>query len=474
MNENKRLLKNTGLIAIGNLGAKVMSFLLLPLYTSILTTTEYGTYDFIVAVCAFLFPVVTLSMNEAMFRFIIEGGDDENNFKQSVSHSFILQLLGIGVLGVVMLVVSRFYSPINCLYIWLYVGANALYSFSTYMLRAVGKTKIYTVISLVKTSLQLGMNVFTIAVLRWGLNGLLFSLCLSEVISFFLVFIPNKLWKHISIKHLSKERMKLMLTYSLPLVPNTLCSQIINLSDRIVISAFMGKASNGVYAVSYKFPNMIETVYHYFYLAWSESASRVVKQGKEAAKEYYQKLHDVLDNLIYSVVLMLIAGMAIMFRVFIRGDYLSGFEYVPVLAFSMYFNCMGKFYSGIYSALKKTKVLAVSTVIGAVLNIAINVAFIHFIGLYAAAISTLVSEIVVVVVRKIKLKKDVDIKMSALNILLKLLMAGAVMVLYSYDEWWKIFLSIAIVGVYALIVNRAVIMQIVEKLMAKIKPKKAE
>ena len=82
MNEKKRLLKNTGLIAIGNFGAKMISFLLLPLYTSILTTEEYGTYDFIVAVSTFLLPVVTVSMHEAMFRFIIDTGNKVKNLKK--------------------------------------------------------------------------------------------------------------------------------------------------------------------------------------------------------------------------------------------------------------------------------------------------------------------------------------------------------------------------------------------------------
>ena len=50
MTENVRLLKNTVIIMLGNFGTKLISFLLLPLYTSILSTEEYGTYDFILAI----------------------------------------------------------------------------------------------------------------------------------------------------------------------------------------------------------------------------------------------------------------------------------------------------------------------------------------------------------------------------------------------------------------------------------------
>ncbi len=230
----------------------------------------------------------------------------------------------------------------------------------------------------------------------------------------------------------------------------------------------MGASANGIYSVSYKFPNMIETVYHYFYLAWSESASRVVAEGKKAAQRYYQSLYNMLDNMIFSVVLFIIAAMAILFRIFVRGDYLQGFDYIPILTLSMYFNSMGKFYSGIYTALKKTRSLATSTAIGALVNIVVNVVLINYWGLYAAAVSTLVAEIAVCVIRHLQLAKDVKIKISLPGTLLKIVMAVAVCLLYSYDNWFKVILGIVLVAVYSVIVNKKVILSMILKLKSKI------
>ena len=58
MNENKRLIKNTGIIAIGNIGTKLISFLLLPLYTTLLSTAEYGTFDYIISIATFCVPFI--------------------------------------------------------------------------------------------------------------------------------------------------------------------------------------------------------------------------------------------------------------------------------------------------------------------------------------------------------------------------------------------------------------------------------
>ena len=459
MSEKSRLIKNTGLIAIGNFGAKMVSFLLLPLYTSILTTEEYGTYDF-VAVSAFLAPIATMSMQEAMFRFIIDSGNKGEEFKKIITNALSIVTAGILVLGVALLGTGVILGLENCQYIWLYISAGALYSFSNNILRGLGEIKKYAIVSSAKNIMQLMINVLVVAVFRWGMTGLLFSMCVSEIIAFVVVAIEVRIWREINLKYISSSTIKPMLKYSLPLIPNALCAQIINMSDRLVISGFMGASANGIYSVSYKFPNMIETVYHYFYTAWSESASRVFAKGKEKAEEYYQSLHKTISDMMFSVIILMIAGMPIMFRIFVRGDYIKGFDYIWILLLAMYFDCLAKFYSGLFTALKKTDVMAVSTLIAAIINLVVNIALIKFIGLYAAAGSTLLADMVLVFIRKIKLKEYIELKSDYRAIVIKGVIAVAVIMLSSYDNWLRIGVSIIIAGGYTLIVNKSIIMSV--------------
>lgn len=467
MSEKSRLIKNTGLIAIGNFGAKIVSFLLLPLYTSLLSTEEYGTYDFIVAISAFLLPVATLSMHEAMFRFIIDSGNKGEDFKRIITNTFAVVFSGIVILGVILCSLQLVFDVKNCIYIWIYVSASSLYSVSNNMLRGLGQIKKYAIVSSAKNILQLILNVLVIAVFRWGMEGLLFSLCVSEVLAFLTVAIEAKVWTKIEPKYISFKTIKSMLKYSLPLIPNALCAQIINISDRLVISGFMGASANGIYSVSYKFPNVIETVYHYFYTAWSESASRVFAKGKEKAEEYYQSLQKSISNLMFSVIILMIAGMPIMFRIFIRGDYTQGFDYIWILLLAMYFDSMAKFYSGLFTALKKTDAMAVSTIIAAIVNLVINIGLIKFIGLYAAAGSTLIADVVLVIIRKVKLKKYITLKCDYKEVALKIVVAVAVVLLGCYDNWIRIALSIVIAGGYALISNRVMIKTMLNKVTKK-------
>lgn len=88
MSRSKELIFNTTIIGIGRKSTQLVSFFLLPIYTSILTTEEYGTYDLFVTISTFLIPVITLLMEESMFRFLIDCKND-NEKKGIISQTVI-------------------------------------------------------------------------------------------------------------------------------------------------------------------------------------------------------------------------------------------------------------------------------------------------------------------------------------------------------------------------------------------------
>ena len=67
----KYLIKNIGLLAFSNFSSKVLVFLLVPLYTNVLTTLEYGIYDLAISTVSLLAPVLTINISDAVMRFLI-------------------------------------------------------------------------------------------------------------------------------------------------------------------------------------------------------------------------------------------------------------------------------------------------------------------------------------------------------------------------------------------------------------------
>ena len=113
--------------------------------------------------------------------------------------------------------------------------------------------------------------------------------------------------------------MKEMIRYSVPLVPNSISWNIINMSDRIILTQILGSAANGIYAMASKFPNIISVVYGYFYTAWKESAARITKE--ENQNKYYNSIYHDIKRLLFSVTLCLIAVMPFAFPVLINKTY---------------------------------------------------------------------------------------------------------------------------------------------------------
>lgn len=92
MDEKKRLIKNTGIIALGNISTKMIGFLLLPLYTSVLSTEEYGTIDYITTISMFLVPFISMLMDEAVFRFLIDCRNDEERKKSFINYFYTFNI----------------------------------------------------------------------------------------------------------------------------------------------------------------------------------------------------------------------------------------------------------------------------------------------------------------------------------------------------------------------------------------------
>jgi len=271
MNEQKRLLKNTGIIAIGNLSTKLVSFLLLPLYTAVLSTSEYGIIDYIISISIFCAPAISLLMEESMFRFLIDCRNEED--KTNVISMALMYILAGGIVFVliaipVLGIIKYQYS----FYLIVYVLSVVISGMISALLRGIGRTDKYAIYNFLMSFCQLVLNVLFIAVFYWGVRGMLLASIVSHFL-FSIVYITRlRLWNYISFKKLDKKLAKEMIKYSIPLIPNKLSWTIINLSDRIIIMNVIGSEASGLYAVSYKFPNLMDTVYGFFYQSWKESS----------------------------------------------------------------------------------------------------------------------------------------------------------------------------------------------------------
>ena len=209
-------------------------------------------------------------------------------------------------------------------------------------------------------------------------------------------------WSYIDIKNYKSNTTKKMLAYSIPLVPNTISWSVINASDRLVIMNFLGASANGLYSIAYKFPNLISTFYNFFNIAWRETSAKIVRDNDI---NEFKKIYKMIKAAMLAVTILLIAVIRYVYPIFINVQYQESIVYVPILAISIYYTSLSSFYGGIFSAYKETKILGTTSTYAAIINLVVDFALFKFIGIYAAAISTLASSLFLYTYRKFKMKK---------------------------------------------------------------------
>ncbi|HPF83765.1 MAG TPA: oligosaccharide flippase family protein, partial [Bacilli bacterium] len=246
MGKKQELLKNTVIIFISKFCTQFLSFFLLPLYTAFLSTKEYGTYDLIVTYLSLLAPIITIQLENSMFRFLIDVRDNDSEKQKIISIIFKIVLSIIVILSLLAFVVFNFISIKYIDLIVLNMIACIFINLLLQVSRGLGKNKVFAIASSICGITTLVLNIVFVLVFKMKVDGLLISMLIANLISSIYLFIRLKLYRYLNFNVKDKKLAKELVKYSLPLIPNNISWWIINVSDRTIISLILGIAANGI------------------------------------------------------------------------------------------------------------------------------------------------------------------------------------------------------------------------------------
>ena len=408
MSRETKLVKNTFILSIGTFLPKFAAFITLPILTGYLSKEQYGTYDLVTILVGLVLPIATLQIHTAAFRFLIEHKNDRENAKLYFSNILALVI----PVSLVTLTVLFFVFPIKSvsirIWICIYLFFDTLVGEVRQITRGLSRNLDYSISSIISAFTKMILAVVLVQFLKYELTGAIIALALSPVFSLTFLFFKVKVYELIDFKLVNKKVLKEMIAYSWPMVPNNLSGWVMRVSDRFVVTGFMGAAANAVYAVANKIPSLLSLAQTTFNLAWQENASIVSKD--EDVGKYYSKMFDVMLRLYAGFLGLLIACTPVVFKIFVKGNYDEAYPQMPILFLAFFFGCMSAFLGGIYIAFKATKSVGLTTFAAAISNIVIDLALINWIGLYAASLSTLISYVFMFFYRMKNVKKLVHIE----------------------------------------------------------------
>mgnify|MGYP005792054083 FL=1 len=467
MKREQQFVKNSIVLSIGTILPKFASIITLPIVTGYLTKSEYGTYDLITILVSFVLPIATLQMQSAAFRFLITARNESETQKTIITN---ITVFTIPICILTLMVLFFLFPEIEVstrILIILYFFVDIILTTVRQISRGLALNLAYSISAIVNSFIEMLLVVVFIWALHYGLNGALLAMIIAQTCSLFYLSAKSHVLSYIDFRLVSKTQIKSMLSYSWPMIPNSLSSWIMRVSDRFILTWFMGVEANAIYAVANRLPNIFSIVQSTFSLAWQENASISVED--EDSAEYYGKMFDHIFRLLVGCMALLIAFTPIIFNILIRGDYEGAYNHMPILYLAMMFSTISSYLGGIYIAHMKSKEIGITTAIAAAFNFLINLCFVNLIGIYAASLSTLIGYMWLSIYRMRNIQKFQKIKFHYRRIVLLLLLLIVMAILCFMRIPMLDMLNMLTSVIVAFALNRILIMRLFHTLFLQVK-----
>lgn len=447
MSRHTRLLSNTMVFTAGKFISKLMVFFMMRLYTASMTTEEYSAADLIVNMANLLIPLACLGISEGIFRSAAaKSGNKEAFFTNG------LAVLGVGLGAFLLLSPLLSLIPFFETTAWLialYVVTSNVHAVVSQYLCAIGRTKLFAVQGIINTALTIFLNVLFLPILDLGVLGYVLSIILADALTTVMLVIYAHLWRAFKPKTVSWKVISPMLRFCLPLIPTTVFWWITGVSDRYLVSAICSEAENGLYAAAYKVPTLLIYVVSIFDSAWKLSVSEEDEDIKAQAGFFsgVWRMYTTLGFLGG-------AGLILTCRLFAGVLYADGFAdawvYIPVLTLATVFTAFDTFLGSVYYAAKKTMGSMLTALVGAGLNIILNLWWIPLWGGMGASIATFASYFAVFVIRLLTTHRLIPFRREFLRtsvntlLLCGLTVTATLTAYFNPILWWSVSAAIGL------------------------------
>ena len=413
-NRKKYLAKNTALFALNSVGTNMITFFLVPIYTAALSTSDYGTADLVSTIATVLVPIMTLNIGEAVMRFSL---DENADYNKIMSVGIVVAIASMCVGACAFPIIGNIQSlKTYGIYIVLYCVTQGIYQIAVCYLRGTEQLTYFAIGNIIHVIATASFNILFLIVFKMGLPGYFTAYILGYIVGTVYAVFKGKILNVLRKFEFDISLEKAMVRYSIVLVPTSLMWWIMNSSDRIMVTAMVGIAANGIYAVSYKVPTIVSTMSTVFNQAWSYSA---IKESKSKDSEEF---NNRMFNSFFQFQILVTSGLLLIIRPFIKvyvsAAYYESWKYTPYLLVGYFFMSLGTFLSTSYTVHKDSRGFLISGMAGAIINVALNSVLIPVIGVAGAALATCVSYFSVFAYRVVDTRKYVKIKIVRTRYLL--------------------------------------------------------
>lgn len=423
-----KLFSDTVILALGTFGSKLLVFLLMPLYTALLSPSQYGTAELITGTANLIMPFACIGITNGIFRFAAEKGTDREGV---FSSGLVLLGAGLGVTLAVGAAICLFAGDWRneILLVVLYVLFADIQAVCAQYVRAIDRPRLFAAQGIFNTLLTVACNLLFLMAFDLGVTGYVLATVVGNLGTTVFLVLSAKLWRAFRPEKVNRAAMRELFRFSLPMVPTTVCWLITDLSDRYLVSYFCGEAVNGIYSAAYKIPTIVNLVSGIFMQAWQFSAV-VQSTDDEGCSRFYSQVFRGFLSVIFIGSGGLILFSPLLCRLLLNSAYHEAWRYMPTLLCAAALESIVSFLASVYMVKKKSMHSFLTAVVGTGMNLVLNFLFIPqdgtLGGALGAAVATLIGYAAVYLLRMIDVPRLLRFRLFLPRQLVSLgLLAGA-------------------------------------------------
>lgn len=422
MDAYKKLFNNVIIFTIGSLGSKLIAFLLLPLYSFYLTSTEYGTVDLVITTVSMLLPIVSVCMNDAAVRFAMDKINDNRKVLTNCFVVFFTTFLIFILFSPVFSISKLIFNYIFYLYLLIFLQGS--YQIIAQFARGIGKSKVFAGSGIILAFSTAIFAIIFLVVFKTRLIGYFWAMIIAYVISLSYLLVFVRPFDYFSFRLVDWKFSKDLIRYSFPLIPNYLIWIGTNSISKYIITFFISVSATGIFAIGSKIPTMLSVISDIFIQAWQLSVIEEFESEDEENSDFYNNIFSI-----YSMILIVGAGAFIMllkmiFRYLFDASYFQAWEVVPFLFVGTVFSAFAGFIGQVYIGLKKTAGIIRTSSIAGIVSIVLSFVLIPTIGLSGAGISSMVSFLILFLIRYKEMHEEMNLNIKWGSFIASLLVLG--------------------------------------------------
>lgn len=457
----KKLAVNSFLFAIGNFGSKLISFLMLPLYTFALSQSEFGITDLILTTSSLMLPVVSLSVFDAVLRFGLEKDEDH---KSVFTNAFIVTSIS----SIIMIfggIVLNFFMDGYIIEVILILIVQSFQALFSQFAKSQDKIREFAINGMLLSFLIAALNIVFLIRLKLGIDGYIYSIIIANFLANLWLILKLKLWHQIDIGLYDSALLKRMIKYSTPLIPNSVAIWVNNTANRYFILYYLGSALNGIFAVANKIPTLLGVLNSIFFQSWQLSA--IEEYENKDKSHFYSEIFNIYSQFLFFATTCILLILKPMMSIIVSEKFYEAWRFVPFLLLSVLYSSFSGFLGTNYIAAKKTAGIFFTTIVGAIINLFFNFILIPRLGLIGAGISSSISFLSLWIIRHFDTKKFVNIEIDAKKMVQNHLIVFIQIATLFIFNGIKVYVIGLILCTISLVLNRKFLLQVINKLRKK-------